>query len=239
MMNNEEKMTQFREKCPPFYIVENDGQFSLCHFIFSDEAVAFCRNAFDRYSESVGDPVQDEYSCYTHGSGYEWEYAFRKAFEDEPDLKKISYDSEGDGFYCQSTDLDLMIRLGERFHEICTDENAFYDLICKAIPEGERMRAEDEHLRQSFRGFLLNHPYADSMLKTPQGRLRITPETAQKLLDGTVEKVFGEGFSMDAEELLGMKVDKANQDMFDENRYQVAIEPFEEQTETEGFGMTM
>ena len=239
MMNNEEKMEQFRKNYAPFYLSEYNGLFSLCHTLISDDAVAFCRNAFDRYSESVGDPIQDEYGCYTHGNGYEWEYAFRKACENEPDISKITYDSESGGFYCQSTDLDLMIRLGERFHEICTDENAFYDLICKAIPEGERMMAEDEHLRQSFRGFLLNHPYADTMLKTSQGRLRITPETAQKLLDGTVEKVFGEGFSMDAEELLGMKVDKANQDMFDENRYQVAVEPFEEQTETEGFGMTM
>lgn len=83
---------------------------------------------------------------------------------------------------------------------------------------------------KNFREFLLNHPYADSMLKTPQGRLRITPETAQKLLDGTVAKVFGEGFSMDAEELLGMKVDKANQDMFYENNYQVAVQPFEEKS---------
>lgn len=238
-MNNEEKLKQFREKCSPFYIVETDGQFCLCHFIFSDEAVAFCRNAFDRYSESVGEPIQDKYGCYTHGSGYEWEYAFRKAFEDEPDIKKISYDSEGDGFYCQSTDLDLMIRLGERFHEICTDENAFYDLVCKAIPEGERMRAEANHLSKTFKGFLLEYPNADTMVKTPQGRLRITSETAQKLLDGSVAKVFGEGFSMDTEELLDMKVLKKQEDMFDENRYQVAVEPFEEQTETEDFGMTM
>lgn len=55
---------------------------------------------------SIGEsPYSDGF--YTHGSGYEWEAAFRQAFEDDPNIDKITFDCESGGFFCWADSLDL------------------------------------------------------------------------------------------------------------------------------------
>ena len=238
-MTVEQKIAKFSRENEPFYISDYNGSYTLCHNFFSQESIDFCQSAFDRYAKSVGDPLTTKYGLRTHGSGYEWEYAFRKAFENDPEIGQISYDSEGDGFYCYSRNLDLMIRLGEQFREICKDEDAFYTLLTKAIPEGERMTAESIHLGKTFKGFLMDNPDADIDVKTPMGRLHITPETGNQLLNGNITEVIGNGFKIAAQELLDMKTGKKNLDLFEDNHYQVAVDYFDEQELAEDFHLSM
>ena len=59
-----------------------------------------------------------------------------KAFEDDPNIDKITYDCEAGGFFCYGKDIDMMIDFGTRFRALLNDEDTFYELICKALPEG-------------------------------------------------------------------------------------------------------
>lgn len=85
----------------------------------------------------------------------------------------------------------------------------------------------------------MSNPGAAVDLKTPQGRIHVSADMNEKLLDGTLTKVLGDGFYMDAEELLNMKVEQKNRDLFDENHYQVAVDYFEDQEIVEDFNITM
>lgn len=238
--SKQEKISEFNKNNKPFYLIDHNDEISLCYVINPTpfETSWLCQKAFDRYAETIGDPVQEN-GLFTHGSGYEWEYAFRKLYEDDPNIGKLSFDSEAGGFFCYGRDVDMMADFGRRFREVCKDEAAFFELICKAIPEGEQMTAESIRLSKTFKGFLMSNPGTDVDLKTPQGRIHISAEMNEKLIDGTLTKVLGDGFYADAEELLNMKVKQKNRDIFDENHFQVAVDYFDDQELAEDFKMTM
>ena len=91
-MNTAKQIKDFNEANRPFYIVDHEnGQYSLClafSFLHGDLS-DYGQEAFNSYAREIGEPVQDERGFYTHGNGYEWEAAFRKAFENDPNISQI------------------------------------------------------------------------------------------------------------------------------------------------------
>lgn len=55
-----------------------------------------------------GEPAYSKNGLKTHGSGYEWEAAFREAFKDDPNIQRILFDCEAGGFFCYANDLTLL-----------------------------------------------------------------------------------------------------------------------------------
>ena len=89
-----------RKSIRAFYIVELDnGAFSLCLPLdmLGDEHYPYCQEAFDAYAAEIGEPASSKNGLKTHGSGYEWEAAFRQAFVEDPNIKKILFDCEMGG----------------------------------------------------------------------------------------------------------------------------------------------
>ena len=185
-MTRAQKIRAFNESNAPFYLVDHTDEVSLCCVFhpMPDSVFSLGQEAFNRYAERIGDPVKDEYGLYTHGSGYEWEYVFRKAFENDPNIGKVSYDCEAGGFFCYGESVDMMADFGRRFRQIMNDTDSLTELICKAVPEGEQRETELQQLRSTVRGFLMEHPKATVDLVTPEGYLRLTPEDGKALLDG-------------------------------------------------------
>lgn len=142
-MDQEQRIQAFDETNRPFYIVAHDsGRFSLCLSVTSfDGDDGYGQEAFNLYAAEKGDPVR-EYGLYTHGSGYEWEAAFRQAFADDPNLGKILFDCEAGGFVCVCDDLTLLEDFGRRFKEICEDTERFLPMIAEGIKNAEARRAE-------------------------------------------------------------------------------------------------
>ena len=185
-MTRAQKIRAFNESNAPFYLVDHTDEVSLCCVFhpMPDSVFSLGQEAFNRYAERIGDPVKDEYGLFTHGSGYEWEYVFRKALENDPNIGKVSFDCEAGGFFCYGESVDMMADFGRRFRQILNDTDSLTELICKAVPEGEQREAELEQLRSTVRGFLMEHPKATVDLVTPEGYLRLTPEDGKALLDG-------------------------------------------------------
>lgn len=152
-----QKIRAFNESNAPFYLVDHKDEVSLCCVFhpMPDSVFSLGQEAFNRYAERIGDPVKDEYGLFTHGSGYEWEYVFRKAFENDPNIGKVSFDCEAGGFFCYGESVDMMADFGRRFRQILNDTDFLTELICKAVPEGEQREAELEQLRRTVRGFLM------------------------------------------------------------------------------------
>ena len=80
-------------------IIKN-GSFSLgLPFTFLEGRYQnYGQDAFNRYAIERGDPVKNG-GLYTHGSGYEWETVFQKAFEQDENLQRIDFDSEAGAFF--------------------------------------------------------------------------------------------------------------------------------------------
>ena len=242
-MTRAQKIRAFNESNAPFYLVDHKDEVSLCCVFhpMPDSVFSLGQEAFNRYAERIGDPVKDEYGLFTHGSGYEWEYVFRKAFENDPNIGKVSYDCEAGGFFCYGESVDMMADFGRRFRQIMNDTDSLTELICKAVPEGEQRETELQQLRSTVRGFLMEHPKATVDLVTPEGYLRLTPEDGKVLLDGKPAQISSgvSGFAcgVDADILLDMQIGTCAQERSDENRFFIMAEPPME--ESEDFGMTM
>ena len=132
--------------------------------------------AFNRYAERNGEPVMEN-GLYTHGSGYEWEDVFKKAFEMDENIGKIGFDCEASGFFCYAEDLTLLEELGRRFRALCMDTKSFESLVCSALQEATVRRAEAEELSGTIRGFLMECPGCEgcrciSLTGLPMRRLR-------------------------------------------------------------------
>ena len=85
-------INRFNTENRPFYIVDHDsGEYSLClAFSFLDgEYKEFGQDAFNRYALEINEPVVDGRGMFTHGSGYEWQAVFEKAFEGDPNSGRI------------------------------------------------------------------------------------------------------------------------------------------------------
>ena len=144
-MDIKQQIKKFDEENKPFYMVDHgDGVYSLCLPLSSlkGEYYDFKQEAFNQYAIRAGEPVTDG-RFYTHGDGYEWEYVFAKAFEGEENLKKISFDCEAGGFFCYSSDFDVLSEYGRRFREMCMNEQEFTELVCSALSE-DRQPVEEE-----------------------------------------------------------------------------------------------
>lgn len=239
-----QKIKAFNEINSPFYLVDHGNKVSLCCVFHPTPYSEFSlgQEAFNRYAESIGDPVTDRYGLFTHGSGYEWEYVFRKAFEDDPRIDKITFDCEAGGFFCYGESVDLMADFGHRFREMLNDTESFTELVCKAIPEGRQREAELQQLRNTVKGFLMEHPNATVDLMTPDGYVHLTPERGKALLNGIPVPAHpgASGYErlVDAEEILDQHICACNQDSADENHYAMITEPPAEE-ESEDIGMTM
>ena len=243
-MTRAQKIRVFNESSDPFYLVDHGDEISLCCVFhpLPDSVFSLGQEAFNRYAERIGDPVTDRYGLYTHGSGYEWEYVFRKAFEKDPNIGKMSFDCEAGGFFCYGDSVDMLAYFGRRFLQIMNDTESLTELICQAVPEGEQREAELQQLRRTVRGFLMEHPNATRDLMTPDGSFHLTPEIGKALLDGKPARIQPgvSGFScgVDADLILDMQICACSQSRADNNHYSMIAEPPVED-ESEGFGMTM
>lgn len=243
-MTRAQKIRAFNESSDPFYLVDHGDEISLCCVFhpLPDSVFSLGQEAFNRYAERIGDPVTDRYGLYTHGSGYEWEYVFRKAFEKDPNIGKVSFDCEAGGFFCYGDSVDMMADFGRRFLQIMNDTESLTELISQAVPEGEQREAERQQLRRTVRGFLMEHPNATLDLMTPDSSFHLTPENGKALLDGNSAAIQSglpdAACGVDADQILDMQICAQNQDRSDSNHYfMIAESPVED--ESENFGMTM
>lgn len=143
-MDIRQRINKFNKENRPFYIVDHEsGRYSLCLALsyLPKEYEHFGQEAFNRCTAVTGG------RRFTHGSGYEWEHVFVKAFEGDPDSGRIEYDSEAGGFFCYSDSLSLLEDFGARFRDICMDGEEFAQLVSRALKEAaekEKQRAERE-----------------------------------------------------------------------------------------------
>ena len=109
----------------PFFLTDlENGLYSL-----GMDSPDYKRTVFNSYSKSMGEPVKDKYGLYLHGSGYEWEEIFQKAFEGNARLQEITFDSEAGAFYAYSENPKLLADMGRAFKEICDDDVRFLTLV--------------------------------------------------------------------------------------------------------------
>ena len=140
----------------------------------------FGQDAFNAYAKEIGDPITQN-GLYTHGNGYEWEAVFRKAFEDDPALASISFDSEAGGFFCNGKDVDAMVSLGTRFRQLVLEPERFKTIVPPALRERAAQEAYEKEMQRTVGGFLELHPTATVDLLMDEGHIRISPERAKEL----------------------------------------------------------
>lgn len=132
-----ERIESFNEKIIPFYIVDvGGGKYSLCLPLdfLKKEYQDKLQEPFNCYAKEIGEPSIID-GLYTHGNGYEWQTVFKKAFEKDENLNRITFDCELGGFFCGSNDLELLEDFGQRFHDICNDSEQFIQLVSDALKE--------------------------------------------------------------------------------------------------------
>lgn len=226
----EQKINQYDEEIKPFNLVALDGgKYSLClHLNYLEDD--FGQNAFDNHARSKNEPVKDKYGYVTYGSGYDWEAAFREAFKDDPNLKQILFDCEGSAFFCDCHDLDLLADFGKRFKEIVLNDELFTQIVSNGINNYEACRREEERIRSSVRGHVINHPMAEFLVRAPQGDFCVKRGEGVKLLDGsmpTIKSISGKG-ELPAEDFLDLKVTAFQKDLFSDNLFKIVAEPAQE-----------
>lgn len=229
-MNIEQRIEQFNETNAPFYIVDHDnGRFSLCLALsfMGDEYANFGQEAFNRYAQQIGEPIMDR-GLYTHGSGYEWETVFKKAFECDANLCKITFDCEASGFFCYAPELPLIEDFGRRFRAMVANIKGFSDLVSAALEEAAVREAAERELRNTVRGFLMEVPESNLEIMMPEGLLYLTSKQGQQLLDGSLETVKVGDTEIRAEGLLNYKITQIQQDLFFDDHFQMIAEPPEE-----------
>jgi hypothetical protein len=148
-MENGQRIKQFNKINSPFYIVDHEnGKFSLClAFSFlTGEYENFGQDAFNRYALETGGPVMDDMGMFTHGSGYEWQTVFEKAFEGKPGSGRIKYDCEAGGFFCYSESLSVLENFGTRFRTVCMDGEKFAELVSTALKEAAEKENQAENI---------------------------------------------------------------------------------------------
>lgn len=227
-MNIEKEIREFDEANRPFYLVDHDnGTFSLClAFAFIDGD--FGQDAFNAYAQEIGEPIKDDLGFYSHGSGYEWEAAFKEAFKDDPDLRRIRFDCEASGFFCYCEDLSLLKDFGSRFKNLVDDTETFTEVVSRGIKAYEKQR--DEFAKSEFKimGRLTRHSNSNFLIRTIQGDVRLTPGDIKGLLDGSKNTLLVGGQHMRAEDFLMQDAYHIQPDLFDHNTFQLITNEAEE-----------
>ena len=232
---DQERIREFNDRNAPFYIVDlGNDNYSLClpHDLLSEEYADYGQAAFDAYAEELGEPSRDKNGFPAYGNGYEWEAAFQKAFENDPNLTKISFDSECGGFFCDCGELSVLEDLGRRFKELCEDAERFTPIVSAGIREAEARQAEENWLMRTVRGYLMKYPAATFEIRTPDGDIEISPETGRVLLDGSLMCIGKGDKAHFAEDILNQQVCAVQRDLFDQDRFQMKTEIEQEENPT-------
>ena len=235
MMTIKERIARFGKENYPFYLVEHDDRtYSLClvRDFLSNEYTDYGQYAFDAYAIQNGEPTVTKSGLYTHGNGYEWGYVFTKAFHKEPEFGKISFDCESGGFFCYSTEIDLLENYGRRFKQLVEDKESFTRLVAEALKEEEVIRKEQEKLDSQVRGFLMRHRRSDIDMLTPYGRFLLTAKVGQKLLNGRLEEIRIGETVLSTDEFLSMTVIAAREDLIEPGHFQMKAESKEQEQES-------
>lgn len=230
-MNNKQRIEAFNKENAPFYIVDHDnGQYSLClpFGLLGGKYSLYCQEAFNAYSVEIGEPVCNKYGRYNHGSGYEWEAAFRQAFKDDPNINKLLFDCEMGGFFCDANDLSLIEDFGRRFKDICEDTERFIPIVSEGIKNSEARAEQQERLMKTVRGQLMKNTSATFEIMTPDGNIHITPEAGKELLDGVRLSVTINGVIYASYELLDQEVTDMQTDLFNQSLIRMKTEELEE-----------
>ena len=236
-MNIKQQIREFGASCKPFYLVDHDnGSFSLClAFSFLDND--YGQEAFNAYSREMGEPEKDNLGFYSHGNGYEWEAAFKEAFKNDPNLRKIKFDCEAGGFFCYSDDLAVLKDFGQRFKALVDDTEAFTKVVSDGIKAYEKQRDEFAKIEFKVKGRLTRHQDANFMIRTVQGDVRLTPKDIKGLLDGSKDTLLVGGQHMKASDFLMQDAYNIQPDLFEKNTFQLitneAYELQEQQMESE------
>lgn len=241
-MEIKQRIDQFNQENPPFYIVaHDDGKFSLCLplDLLSDEYRLYGQDAFDAYAAELGEPVCDEYGLKTHGSGYEWETAFREAFKDDPGIDKISFDCEAAGFFCNANELSLIENFGKRFRDICEDTENFVPLVCKALSQAAQ--ETEYHINNDTVKYNIDSYTRWSMeIITPEQHLQIEAGQGVALWEGrnitALDMDCGNVVEVKAKELLRYHVTECKEDS-DKRHLCMKAEPVQEEGFTESMSM--
>jgi len=235
MMTIKERIARFGKENYPFYLVEHDdGTYSLClvRDFLSNEYTDYGQYAFDAYAIQNGEPTVTKSGLYTHGNGYEWGYVFTKAFHKEPEFGKISFDCESGGFFCYSTEIDLLENYGRRFKQLVEDKESFTSLVAEALKEEKFLREEQEKLDSQVRGFLMRHRRSDIDMLTPYGRILLKAKVSQNLLSGRLKEIRIGETVLSAEEFLSMTVTAAREDLIEPGHFQMKAESKEQEQES-------
>lgn len=157
-MDIKQRIETFNKGNAPWYIVEHDnGQYSLCLplDLLSDEYYPYCQDAFDAYAAEIGEPAYSKNGLSTHGSGYEWEAAFREAFKDDPNIRRILFDCEAGGFFCYAY-IQLCLAIS---HQALVQRGA------------SRIKTQPENEKYTFRTWLLRLGLIGDEFKTARRHL--------------------------------------------------------------------
>lgn len=223
-MNATKQIKDFNETNRPFYIVDHEnGEYSLClAFSFlGGELEDYGQAAFNAYAREIGEPIQDEHGFYTHGNGYEWEAAFRKAFENDPNIGQIKYDCEAGGFFCYSKSLTTLADFGSRFKALVEDSEKFTHVVSEGIKAHEKQREEFEAIEFKVKGRLIKHADSDFNIRTIRGDIHLTPGDIKDILEGSVERIRVGDTTMSTNEFLMQDAYRIQPDIFNPNTYQM------------------
>lgn len=233
-MTENKTIKEFNEANRPFYIVDHENtEYSLClTFAFlRGELKDYGQEAFNAYAREIGEPVQDSRGFYTHGNGYEWEAAFRKAFEDDPNIGHIKYDSEAGGFFCYSKKLDVLSDFGTRFKAIVDDIEKFTKVVSVGIKAQEKQQAEFAEIEHKIKGRLITHAESYFNIRTVYGDIHLTSCDIKDIMDGSVEKITIGNMTMPISDFLMQDAYKIQPDIFNPNTYQLITDDALEQQE--------
>ncbi len=222
-----QRIKELNKELDPFYLVDLDnGKFSLCvqinHMDFE-----FGQPAFDAYAHEVGTPPRDHAGYVTYGSGYDWEAAFREAFKDDPNLKRIRFDCESSGFFCDGNDLDMMAEFGRQFRALCLDTARFTPIVSAGMKNARIRRYEEHRMENSVRGYIMRHPAAKFHIRTNESDFMLAPGDGAGLLDGTIPSVSslnGDAVLL-AEDFLEYQVTGYQEDLLDKDFLKLIAEP--------------
>jgi len=211
-MSYQKKIARFNQENKPFAVLDiQTGRFSLeLRFtFFFGKYRDFGREVFRQYALECEEAPEE------YGSGYDWETIFKKMFEHDVRLQEIEFDSEAGGFYCYSSNLDLLIEFGSRFKRVCENKEQFAALVSTALAE-EKQRKQYDYDNRTLRWHLQDCARCSLEIETPECHLFIERGHAKKLLKGIDIEVYDcrtEKYNrMPAKELLNLSIGEREDD---------------------------